>query len=70
MDANVWVSGWTLSLSFAFKPISDFEVTALLNISPVERWGIDKDWEIKVAWVPFPHPGGPNSIICNLKPTS
>ena len=37
-------------------------LTAARSMSPVEICGIAYFWQMKVAWVPLPAPGAPNSM--------
>src|ERR1700693_3568496 len=50
----------------ARRPASVFRVTASRSMSPVERCGTPSCLAMRLAWVPFPAPGGPKKINARL----
>src|SRR5580704_15224655 len=56
-------------IGLARKPNSVPRVTASRNMSPVERCGKPSSFEIRLAWVPFPAPGGPKKISASFAVT-
>src|SRR6202522_3806953 len=56
-------------IGLASKPSSVPRVTASRNMSPVERCGRFSSFEIRLACVPFPAPGGPRKISASFAVT-
>src|ERR1044072_7002800 len=51
--------------ALAWSPTGVPALTAARSMSPVESWTMPRSASRRLAWVPFPAPGGPNRMIFN-----